>query len=123
MVDQRHVLGRRGEAHAEAYLQGLGWRILERNWRCREGEVDIIAHDPEVGALVVVEVKTRAGTGYGSPLEAITYAKANRLRRLAAIYARDHWAGTRRLRVDAIGLVWPYGCKPVLTHVRGIEAP
>lgn len=123
MVDRRQLLGRRGEEHAADYLRGLGWRILERNWRCREGEVDIIAHDPETGALVVVEVKTRAGTGYGSPLEAITHAKAHRLRRLAAIYAREHWAGTRRLRVDAIGLVWPLGQKAILTHVRGIEAP
>nr|WP_231980716.1 YraN family protein [Tessaracoccus coleopterorum] len=94
---------------------------MERNWRCREGEADIIARDPEADALVVVEVKTRAGTGYGSPLDAITFEKARRLRWLAAIYARQSGRRVRRLRVDAIGILWPRGQRFRLTHVRGIE--
>lgn len=121
MVDRRHVLGQLGEARAEEYLRSLGWEILERNWRCREGEVDIIAHDPEADALVVVEVKTRAGTGYGSPFDAITYAKVRRLRQLAGIYARQCARWYRLLRVDAVALVWPRGGCCELSHARGIE--
>jgi len=124
-VEQMHnatqTLGRMGEDEAARFLVGLGWVLLERNWRCREGEADIIARDPDVDALVVVEVKTRAGTGYGSPLDAITFEKARRLRWLAAIYARQSGTRARRLRVDAIGILWPRGQALRLTHVRGIE--
>lgn len=121
MTDRRHDFGRRGEQRAEEYLRSLSWQILERNWRCREGEVDIVARDPQADALVVVEVKSRSGTGYGTPLEAITYRKVMRLRQLAAIYARGSRVRTRRLRVDAIGLVWPRGGDCELIHARGIE--
>ncbi|MFT3887211.1 MAG: YraN family protein [Arachnia sp.] len=118
---ERIEFGRRGEDHAAEYIEGLGWRVLARNWRCREGEADIVAWDPESDALVVVEVKSRSGTGYGSPLEAITYAKAARLRRLAAIFARESKATARRLRVDALGILWRPGTEPELIHARGIE--
>ncbi|MDO5678573.1 MAG: YraN family protein, partial [Propionibacteriaceae bacterium] len=66
MENRRQAIGRRGEEKAVEYLEGLGWRILDRNWRCREGEADIVAYDPDCDALVVVEVKTKSGTGYGS---------------------------------------------------------
>lgn len=113
--------GRRGEQAAVEFLQAQGWSILERNWRCREGEADIIAHEPEHDTLVVVEVKARAGLDYGSPLESITYAKARRLRHLAAIYAREHRVRASLLRVDAIGVLWRRGRGPELVHARGIE--
>ena len=115
------TFGRRGEEKAAQYLLESGWEILERNWRCREGEADIIALDRETDSLVVVEVKSRSGTGYGSPLETITYAKARRLRQLAAIYARRSRVGARLLRVDAIGLLWPRHGDCHLIHARGIE--
>lgn len=121
MDNTRAEFGRRGEDLAADYLAGLGWTILTRNWRCREGEADIVALDHAAGALVIVEVKSRAGTGYGHPLETITYAKAARLRRLAAIYARRAQSHARRLRVDAIGILWPHGAEPELFHARGIE--
>ena len=88
--ERRKVLGAAGEALAGEYLVTQGWSILARNWRCREGEIDIVALDPARDCLVVVEVKTRAGTGFGAPLETITYAKVRRLRQLAALYARQH---------------------------------
>ncbi len=121
MLNASQRLGRRGEDRAVRFLESLGWEVLERNWRCREGEVDIVAHDPESDALVVVEVKTRSGTDYGSPLEAITFAKVMRLRQLAAIYAREHRSRARLLRVDAIGIVWPWDGECELIHARGIE--
>lgn len=117
----RAELGRLGEDKAAEHLIGLGWQILSRNWRCREGEADIVALDTDAGALVVVEVKSRSGTGFGDPLDAITYEKARRLRHLAAIYAKHTHASAPLLRVDAIGIVWPHGQQPRLTHARGIE--
>lgn len=121
MVNSNQRFGRRGEDKAAQFLESLGWVILARNWTCREGEVDIVAHDPDADALVVVEVKTRSGIGYGSPLETITFAKVLRLRQLAAIYARLNGGRTRLLRVDAIGIVWPPGGQCELVHARGIE--
>lgn len=121
MQTARQRVGFRGEDRAAHHVESLGWRILERNWRCGEGEADLVCHDPEADALVIVEVKTRRGLGYGSPLEVITYEKVRRLRRLAAIYAREHRVRCRRLRVDAIGVLWPPGQEAHLIHARGIE--
>jgi len=96
-------LGRRGEDAAAAYLTKLGWRILDRNWRCPEGELDIVAHD---GAThVVCEVKTRSSARFGDPLDAITPIKAGRLRRLAWQWAATHGVGSTLIRVDVLGLI------------------
>jgi putative endonuclease len=96
-------LGTRGEDAAAAYLVRRGWTILERNWRCPEGELDIIAHDGR--SPIVCEVKTRSSTDYGDPLEAITRQKARRLRRLAARWAAAHGVPAASVRVDVLGLV------------------
>ncbi|QFG25480.1 YraN family protein [Actinomadura sp. WMMB 499] len=96
-------LGRRGENAAAGYLAGMGWRILDRNWRCSEGEIDIVAHDGR--GPVVCEVKTRRSAAYGDPLEAITGAKAVRLRRLAWRWAAEHGVPAAPVRVDVLGLV------------------
>jgi putative endonuclease len=80
-LNAKDALGRHGEQLAAEYLQQAGFRILDRNWRCAEGEIDIVMVDRRV--LVVCEVKTRSGTGYGTPLEAITRQKVRRLRHLA----------------------------------------
>ena len=75
---ERAALGRFGEAVAADHLVASGLTVLARNWRCREGEVDIIALDGDV--LVMCEVKTRRGVGFGTPIDAVTPAKAARLR-------------------------------------------
>ena len=75
-------VGALGEAYAAAWLEGLGWLVLARNWRCRYGELDIIALSPE-RRVVFVEVKTRRGTRFGTPQEAVTTAKQMNLRRAA----------------------------------------
>jgi len=98
-----HELGRRGENAAVRYLESLGWRVLERNWRCADGELDIVAHDGR--RHVVCEVKTRRSKAYGDPAEAITISKALRLRRLAGRWAREHGVRTSTVRIDLIGLV------------------
>lgn len=101
--DRRGRLGRRGEAAAAAYLRRLGWTIVARNWRCSGGELDIIAYDGH--RHVVCEVKTRTSPGYGDPIEAITAAKAARLRRLAGRWADQHGVSAAQIRIDVIGLV------------------
>lgn len=115
------VLGRRGEDKAVEFLEARGWRVLERNWRCREGEIDIVAAEPDGRTLVVVEVKSRSGVGYGAPLETITYAKACRLRRLAALYVRQSGLHPELIRVDAVGVLWPRNGECVFSYARGID--
>lgn len=115
---ERRRLGAHGEEIAAAYLAEQGYRILARNWRIREGELDIVALD--TGCIVAVEVKTRSGTGYGSPLEAITATKASRLRRLLGEWAREAVPNTPALRIDAIGITMLPGERPRIDHLRGI---
>ncbi|WP_018655267.1 YraN family protein [Actinomadura flavalba] len=95
-------LGARGEDAAADYLRGLGWRVIDRNWRCPEGELDIVAHDGR--GFVVCEVKTRRSAAYGHPAEAVTPAKAARLRRLALRWSAGRGVRGDRVRVDVLGL-------------------
>ncbi len=112
-------LGGRGEDVAAEYLLGLGWTILDRNWRCRHGEIDIIATDGDT--LVFVEVKTRRGQGFGSGLEAITATKLARIRRLVGVWLGEHrWHG-QAIRIDAVAVLKLPGFEPTITHVEGVE--
>lgn len=113
-------LGRRGEELAARYLTGRGYRILDRNWRCRLGEIDIVAE--RSGTVAVVEVKTRSSTAYGHPFDAITPAKAARLRRLAVAWCDAAQRAPRTLRVDAIAVLVPRGAPDdeiVIEHLTG----
>ncbi len=120
--DRRRIaLGAYGERAAVRHLQQRGLEILDRNWRCEHGEIDIVARDGE--CLVVCEVKTRRTLDYGSPLEGITWRKAARLRRLAGWWLQTHpeeSAVTSRLRVDAVGVLLPYAGAPQVEHVAGV---
>lgn len=116
----RRDLGRHGEDVAARYLAAAGWQILARNWRCRYGEIDLIARGGDGhGVIIFCEVKTRAGLGYGAPLEAITVAKMQRLRRLAGCWLADVDQRAGRIRVDAIGVLLMPGRQPQVTHVEG----
>jgi len=120
-MTEKNTLGRWGEDLAAEHLRGLGWTILDRNWRCRAGELDIVALEPGPPLrLVVVEVKSKAGHHFGDPLEAITVAKAARLERLALWWQRGHRDIPGSLRLDAIGITKTPGQAPVLRHVRGL---
>ncbi|GGL40867.1 YraN family protein [Phycicoccus endophyticus] len=114
----RAALGRYGEELAARYLRERGLEVLERNWRCEHGEVDIVARDGE--CLVICEVKTRRGTAFGEPVEAVTAAKALRLRRLAAAYARRHPQAGQGLRVDVVGVLCRPGEPARVRHVAGV---
>jgi putative endonuclease len=116
-TDERLELGRLGEALAAARLEAAGLRVVAHNWRCREGEIDLVAAGP--GLLVFCEVKTRRGHGYGSPAAAVTYAKQARLRRLAAAYLAASPAMPCRVRFDVVAVTWPRRGPPVLEHLEG----
>lgn len=113
-------LGRRGERIAERALVARGYEILDRNWRCPEGEIDLVALDG--ASLVFVEVKTRTSTDFGHPFEAITPGKLSRLRRLAAAWLNERGPvrGATRLRVDAIGVLAPRDAPATIEHLEGI---
>ncbi|HEX4443248.1 MAG TPA: YraN family protein [Galbitalea sp.] len=98
-------LGRRGETLAAEHLVASGYRVLERNWRCSQGEIDIIAFKD--GEVVFVEVKTRTSVAFGHPLEAITVAKLARLRRLAGAWCHAHPDVRAAVRIDAIAIIAP----------------
>lgn len=112
-------LGRQGEQIAVRHLEARGMRVLARNWRCRQGEVDIVAQDGR--DTVIVEVKTRSSYDYGHPFEAITALKLGRLRRLAAAWceaSRDPVCG---LRIDAVAVLLPDGMPAVVEHLEGLN--
>lgn len=116
----RAELGAMGEQLAVDHLIGQGWAVLARNWRCRYGELDVIAADPAARAVVFVEVKTRAGDGFGGLAYAVPPQKVRRLRRLAGLWLAgqdSHWDG---VRVDVIGVRVGSGRSPEITHLRGV---
>ena len=114
---QKDDLGRRGEAEAAAYLTSLGYRIVDRNWRCPSGEIDIVALDRD--ELVIVEVKTRSSRAYGDPLEGVDDRKLTRLCVLAGAWRRAHrGVRSRRTRIDLVGVLLPRHAAPVVDHLR-----
>ena len=116
--------GATGELVAAHHVEKLGWTIIDRNWRCELGEVDLVAVDPVTmpwPTTVVIEVKSRAGVGYGHPLEAITHEKLARLRRLAVQWRQAHPDSPRALRVDAISVIKRRGYAPLIDHRRNIS--
>ena len=114
----KDAVGQYGEQVAAQYLRDAGYAILERNWRCELGEIDIVARDGD--ALVICEVKTRRGTAFGSPLEAVTYHKLRRLRRLAGRWLYEHQLRPAEVRIDVVGVVRPPRGEVVVEHVRGV---
>lgn len=122
----RRQTGALGEELAVAYLKRSGYRVIDRNWRSgRHGELDVVAIDPEPapkGTIVFCEVKCRRGTGYGDPLEAITFAKMRRLNGLACDWLRSHSLGWfDHVRLDAVGVLLLPGREPVVKHRRGVS--
>ncbi|MFD7231208.1 YraN family protein [Streptomyces sp. NPDC059881] len=120
------ALGRYGEELAARRLAEAGMAVLARNWRCgRTGEIDIVARDGET--MVVCEVKTRRGGPGGRepfehPMAAITPAKADRLRQLAACWLERHGGPPPPggVRIDLIGVVLPRRGAPQVEHAQGV---
>jgi putative endonuclease len=118
LMAAKDELGKRGEVLAVAHLEAQGLHIIDRNWRCRQGEIDIVARD---GAyFVFVEVKTRSSNAYGTPLQAITPAKLARLRRLASAWCADHPGDHSWVRIDAVGVLMPRVGPVAIDHLPRI---
>ena len=118
----KDVLGRSGEALAAGFLEAQGMRIVDRNWRCREGEIDIVAKDGDW--IVFVEVKTRQSDAAGDPVEAVTFAKQQQLTRLALSYLKRYGLLEHSARFDVVAIVWPDdAATPEITHYRNAFEP
>ena len=115
---QRLATGGYGEASAARFLAGQGMVLLDRNWRCELGEIDLVLRDGD--ALVVCEVKTRTSAAFGSPFEAVTPAKLARLRRLAARWIADRGISVREVRFDLVGVRLDLSGDARFDHLRGV---
>ncbi|HET7193392.1 MAG TPA: YraN family protein [Nocardioides sp.] len=112
------ALGDYGERVAARHLTEQGMVVLDRNWRCDEGELDLVLRDGP--ALVGCEVKTRTSLAHGSPHEAVTDAKLARLQRLLQRWMRDHDVHPAETRIDLVAVLRPRRGPALLEHVRGI---
>jgi len=116
---QRMATGGYGEARAARYLtEQQGMVLLDRNWRCELGELDLVLRDGEV--LVFCEVKTRTDARFGAPLEAVTARKLARIRRLAARWIEEHDLRAAHVRLDLLGILLDRGGEDRFDHVRGV---
>lgn len=115
----RQALGAYGEGVAARYLtEQAGMVLLDRNWRCREGEIDLVLRDGRV--LVVCEVKTRTSYLCGTPHEAISDAKLDRLRRLGQAWMLAHGVAAEETRIDLVAVLRPPRGPAEVDHVRGV---
>ena len=112
----KDAVGRYGEDVAARHLTEAGLEIVARNWRCAEGEIDIVAR--ERGALVICEVKTRSSERFGVPAEAVTRRKADRLRRLAYLWLLEHPAGGVEVRFDVVSVMRAAAGAATVEHIR-----
>lgn len=116
----RAQLGAFGEQLAVDHLTACGLRVLARNWRCRYGELDVVAADTAARVVVFVEVKTRTTDAFGGIAQAVTPQKVRRLRRLAGLWlaAQDaHWA---QVRIDVVGVRIGQQRTPEISHLQGV---
>lgn len=119
-TESRAEIGAMGEQLAVDYLGRLGWRVLARNWRCRYGELDVIAADDAARAIVFVEVKTRTSDQFGGVEQAVTPEKLRRLRRLAGLWLGQQDDGWSAVRIDVITIRIGRRRTPELTHIQGV---
>ncbi|GAA2560046.1 YraN family protein [Mycolicibacterium diernhoferi] len=116
----RAEIGALGEQLAVQHLESLGLTVLERNWRCRYGELDVIAWDPAGRTVVFVEVKARTTDRFGGVAYAVTPDKVRRLRRLAGLWLAAHAGSWSAVRLDVIGVRFGRTKTPELSHVQAV---
>jgi putative endonuclease len=117
MTRTSNGIGAYGERRAVEYLvHEAGMHVLDRNWRCAEGEIDIVARDG--AALVFVEVKTRRALQFGPPEEAVIAEKRRRLRRLAMCWLAQSTLHPREIRFDVVSVLRPRRGPALVQHVR-----
>jgi putative endonuclease len=116
--DTRKQIGAVGEGIAEEYLLGLGYSILERNWRCRRGEIDIVAESE--GRLVFVEVRSRSMHGsYGTAKESVDTRKQHKVRETAQYYLHRHRNHEQSIRFDVISVEFTKEGETLIEHIQG----
>ena len=111
-------VGAYGEHLAARRLVDDGMVLVDRNWRCDAGEIDLVLREGDV--LVFCEVKTRRGLAFGHPLEAVGHDKAQRLGLLAGRWMHEHGVTTGGVRIDLVGVLLPERGAVEVTHVRGV---
>ena len=116
------LLGKYGEDRAAAFLEAQGHTVEVRNWRCAEGEIDLITSKAD--RYIFTEVKTRGGKGYGHPFESITADKVRRMRRLVALWCEQQELQGRairgkKVRLDAISVLVSNG-KVAIEHLKQV---
>ncbi len=116
----RAEIGALGEQLAVQHLESLGLTVLDRNWRCRYGELDVIALDPAGRTVVFVEVKARTSDRFGGVAYAVTPDKVRRLRRLAGLWLAAHTGSWSAVRLDVVGVRFGRTKAPELTHVQAV---
>ena len=117
-MNAKDVLGQQGEQLAASFLAEAGLMVIDRNWRCKHGEIDIVAVAGRT--LVICEVKTRSGLRFGTPIEAITRQKAWRLRKLAVLWVNAHGLIFEEIRIDIVGILRDASGEFTIEHVRGV---
>jgi len=113
--DGKLLLGKEGERVAEQYLKKKGYKVVERNYRCAGGELDLIVLDRRV--VVFVEVKTRTGHSFGTPLEAVEFRKQRKMIQAAQFFLTAKRLHQRDARFDVVGISWPGG-EPLVEHIE-----
>lgn len=116
----RAEIGAIGEQLAVDHLESLGLRVLVRNWRCRYGELDVIATDDAKRIVVFVEVKTRTSDQFGGVAQAVTPDKVRRLRRLAGVWLAAQNGSWAAVRIDVVGVRLGRRRTPEITHLQGV---
>lgn len=117
-LTHNQALGAYGELLAARYLTAQGMVLLDHNWRCPVGELDLVLREGRT--LVICEVKTRTSHDYGTPHEAIDRTKIDRLRRLASAWLRVHTAHPDDIRLDLVAVLKPRRGATEIDHVRGL---
>ena len=115
---RQRALGEYGERLAARHLEAQGMVVLDRNWRCVAGELDLVLRDGDV--LVACEVKTRTSVDFGTPHEAVGPAKLDRLLRLVAAWQAEHGVSAPDVRIDLVAVIRPRRGSSSVEHVRGV---
>ncbi|MGH7827021.1 MAG: YraN family protein [Candidatus Binatia bacterium] len=115
MKNGKLLLGKEGERLTERFLKKKGYKVVERNYRCPAGEIDLIALDGRV--IVFVEVKTRSGHAFGTPSEAVAWWKQKKMIKTAMFFLHEKRLHNRAARFDVVGISWP-GREPVFEHIE-----
>ncbi|USR79934.1 YraN family protein [Arcanobacterium pinnipediorum] len=119
-IDDAQAIGVWGEETASRYLQSHGWTILDRNWRCASGEIDILGFDPQRDALVAVEVKTRRSQRFGIAEESITTEKLTRIRKTFTAWLYSQHRRASSMAIDVIALTCHSADDFRLRHLKGV---